>query len=271
MDYIRICYLTVMKLWRDSDTLYPVRWFRASAGAKVFGGVSSLRSRFVWCKYQGWEPGTVGEQDRQYTYDKGENNLAFTGEHTCGSEEAGRVGGTSGQPDQVQVFAGGATPCCSTDCQTPFGPVSDVLRLRVESVLGFCPCLHGASTTLHCVGPAAWRNGELADPPPPFGTCTYTQLGRTYRTGIRAGLAVVTGTSSDGWYLRFTLTLTSGPGEPEGQPVDFNVPLDVTSLRPFRATGGIAWRAISTPGCGIGFGSNPQAFLRIFVDGPPLP
>lgn len=111
MDYSRVAYITKMRLWRDSDSLTPVRWFRASAGAKLVEGPSVFRSWKTWHRGVANEGG-MGEQTAHFSYDRGANPLGYHGRVRCGSDRAIQEGGQQGVDEEMETEANGSLACC---------------------------------------------------------------------------------------------------------------------------------------------------------------
>lgn len=175
VDYIRTAYKTKMRVWADGgEQVVPVRWFRASKSAK-FVGIPTL-----YGSWKGWSrgednTGQLGEQTSEFEYDKGVNQLGYTGLVRCGSDEALQFGGLVARDEPILTDINGDSLCCGT--RPPLCPGQPWPGPRVRATLtssppGDCACLHGQVINLDYVADDPtlpdwhlWRSAIVATPP----------------------------------------------------------------------------------------------------------
>lgn len=112
LDYVRTCYKSSWRMWKEDGTLVRGRWFRAAPDAKVYRGVHAFASSVWRDPHENYE-GMVGEIYHRYLdYDKGANPLNYPGDHICGSEAALREGGVHGRDKPLTTRVNGSVDCC---------------------------------------------------------------------------------------------------------------------------------------------------------------
>lgn len=159
MDWVRVCYQTKMQLWRDSDTLTPVRWFRADPAAKVWDKVQRFGSQKTYRRGEPLNTG-VGERPQFFTYDKGKNVVGYRGQTHCGSDNAMQFGGIRGRDPELTTGPNGDLPCCKTMppiCDGAPWPGPVVLCLLTVTDSPGCECLDGLEV------PMVWDIDRLTE------------------------------------------------------------------------------------------------------------
>jgi len=167
MDVLRSCYKTSMKLWKDRDTLTPVRWFFCEPGAKVFERLCSFRSLKTWDRVSD-RTGMVGEKNGVTPYDKGANPLIYEGVNHCGTDLAMAEGGLSSRDPEIVTDSNGWATCCSGD--GPLNLPKEVCILWPEGNLEAAIPTTGIMTMpsipwvaqFHLIAYTPWDSGETA-------------------------------------------------------------------------------------------------------------
>lgn len=112
MDYLRSCYYSRMRLFRDRpDITVAGRWHFCPPGAKV------LPFPHVFASYQ-WDPDEwsvdpqLGEVPVYGGYSKGQSSDRLTGQHWCGSAEEWLHGSLYADRGRLPVDPEGIPFCC---------------------------------------------------------------------------------------------------------------------------------------------------------------
>lgn len=108
MDFMRGCYFSKMRLFKDSDRLDEVRWYFAPQGAKYFPYYHNFASR-IWQNQHDYPNPPVGEQvPPQRVYSKGANIGRTLGQ--CFIGDASWF--LTGAPISILSEPEGNHPCC---------------------------------------------------------------------------------------------------------------------------------------------------------------
>lgn len=151
MDYLRGCYRTQVRLFRDSNRTFEVRWYRAPAGAKYFG--YNRFSSQVWQNQKDYPDPPIGEQWKPLRiYDKGANRGEYLGQCFIGERDwfvNGAPISILSQPAPTENAA-----CCRK--QTP--PLPDT-HVEIEAIPGV-QVTRSADTTAHVAIDCVAGTGE---------------------------------------------------------------------------------------------------------------